>query len=112
MSRGKIMVTGGCGYIGSHTATSLCEAGFEVISVDNFSNSLPSAKCGIEAITGRPFKNYDVDACDFAKLKEVFDENPDLTGVIHFAAFKAVGESVEKPLKYFYNNIGSLLNVL
>ena len=111
-SRGKIMVTGGCGYIGSHAVVSLCEAGFDVISVDNFSNSLASVEQGIEDITGHSFKNYDVDACDFAKLKEVFDDNSDLTGVIHFAAFKAVGESVEQPLKYFYNNIGSLLNVL
>jgi UDP-glucose 4-epimerase len=112
MSRGKIMVTGGCGYIGSHTVISLCEAGYEVISVDNFSNSFSAATRGIEAVTGKSFKNYDVDACDYAKLKMVFDQNPDLTGVIHFAAFKAVGESVEKPLKYFYNNIGSLLNIL
>lgn len=108
----KVLVTGGCGYIGSHTIVDLLDNGFEVISVDNFSNSDPSALDGIEIITGKRVKNYAVDLCDKAETRRIFTENPDIKGVIHFAAFKAVGESVEKPILYYHNNLNSLLNIL
>jgi len=94
----KVLVTGGCGYIGSHTLVDLIENGYEVISVDNNSRSSPAILEGVKKITGQTVKNYRVD--------------PDIEGIIHFAAFKAVGESVEKPLMYFENNILSLVNLL
>ncbi len=108
----KVLVTGGCGYIGSHTIVDLLDNGFEVISVDNFSNSDPGVLDGIETITGKRVKNYAVDLCDKAETRRIFIENPDIKGVIHFAAFKAVGESVEKPILYYHNNLNSLLNIL
>ena len=106
-----ILVTGGCGYIGSHTVVDLIENGFDVISVDNNSRSNPRILDGIEGITGRKVKNYKVDLCNFDDTFAIFQEN-DISGVIHFAAFKAVGESVEKPLMYFENNLNSLINLL
>ncbi len=108
----KILVTGGCGYIGAHTITDLIENGFEVISVDNNARSTTHLLEGIEKITGKKVKNYKVDLCVFDDVNAVFEENPDISGVIHFAAYKAVGESVEKPLLYFENNLGSLINLL
>lgn len=108
----KIMVTGGCGYIGSHTIVDLVENGFDVISVDNNSRSNPTMMKGIEEITGKKIKNYKVDLCDFDDLFAVFQENEDLHGIIHFAAYKAVEESVENPLLYFENNLVSLINLL
>jgi UDP-glucose 4-epimerase len=108
----KVLVTGGCGYIGSHTIIDLLDNGFEVISADNFSNSDPSALDGIETITGKRVKNYAVDLCNQNETRRIFMENPDIKGVIHFAAFKAVGESVEKPILYYHNNLNSLLNIL
>lgn len=108
----KILVTGGCGYIGSHTIVDLIENGFEVISVDDNSRSTPRILEGIEKITGRKVKNYKVDLCDFDDTYAIFQENTDITGIIHFAAFKAVGESVEHPLMYFENNLVSLINLL
>ncbi len=108
----KILVTGGCGYIGSHTITDLIENGFDVISVDNNSRSTTHLLEGIEKITGKKVKNYKVDLCVFDDVNAVFEENPDIVGVIHFAAYKAVGESVEKPLLYFENNLVSLINLL
>lgn len=108
----KILVTGGCGYIGSHTMVDLIANGFDVISVDNLYNSDESVLDGIAQITGKQVKNYAVDLCDLEATKQIFQENPDLIGVIHFAALKAVGESVEKPLLYFRNNLNSLLNIL
>lgn len=107
------MVTGGCGYIGSHTIIELIESGmYEVISVDNCVRSTPETMQRIKLITGVEVKNYFVDICDKSALFSVFEENPDVFGVIHFAAYKAVGESVEKPLMYYRNNLGSLENVL
>ncbi len=108
----KILVTGGCGYIGSHTIVDLVENGFEVISVDNNSRSSPRIFEGIEKITGKKIKNYKVDLCNFDDTFAIFQENEDITGIIHFAAFKAVGESVEQPLMYFENNLVSLINLL
>lgn len=108
----KILVTGGCGYIGSHTIVDLLANGFEVISIDNFSRSSNDAVAGIEKITGKRIKNYEVDLKNFDDTLAVFQENPDIAGIIHFAAYKAVGESVEEPLFYYENNIGSLVNIL
>src|SRR5258706_10131733 len=108
----KILVTGGCGYIGSHTIIDLIEHGFEVISVDDNSRSNSRILEGVERITGIKIKNYKVDLCDFDDTFAIFQENEDILGIIHFAAFKAVNESVEKPLMYFENNLNSLINVL
>jgi len=108
-----ILVTGGAGYIGSHTIIELLSSGnFEVISVDNFINSSPKTFKRIKKITGRDVRNYNLDICSEGELEKVFIENSDISGIIHFAALKAVGESVEKPLLYFNNNIGSLLSIL
>ncbi len=108
----KILVTGGCGYIGSHTIVDLLQNGYDVISADNNSRSNPNILNGVERITGVKVKNYTVDLCIFDDTHAIFQENPDIIGVIHFAAYKAVGESVENPLMYFENNINSLLNIL
>ena len=108
----KILVTGGCGYIGSHTIVDLIEHGYDVISVDNNSRSNPTILKGVELITGKKIKNYKVDLCNFDDTFAIFQENEDISGIIHFAAYKAVGESVEKPLLYFENNISSLINLL
>jgi UDP-glucose 4-epimerase len=108
----KILVTGGCGYIGSHTIVDLVQNGFEVISVDNNSRSNPVILTGVEKILGRKIKNYPVDLCNFDDTHAIFQENRDIAGIIHFAAYKAVGESVANPLMYFENNINSLVNIL
>ncbi|MCC9136608.1 UDP-glucose 4-epimerase GalE [Pontibacter silvestris] len=112
MTKGKILVTGGAGYIGSHTVVELVEAGYEPIIVDNFSNSEESALEGIAALVGRNVPCYRVDCTDAAALREVFEKEPQIAGVIHFAAYKAVGESVAQPMKYYHNNIGSLVALL
>lgn len=108
----KILVTGGCGYIGSHTIVDLIENGFDTICVDNNSRSTPIPLEGIEKITGKKVKNYKVDLCNFDETHAVFQENPDIEGIIHFAAYKVVGESVNEPLLYFENNLMSLINIL
>ncbi|HTN38594.1 MAG TPA: UDP-glucose 4-epimerase GalE [Arachidicoccus sp.] len=108
----KILVTGGCGYIGAHTVVDLIENGFEVISIDDNSRSTTLLADGIEKITGKRLKNYKVDLKIWQDTRAVFQENPEIEGVIHFAAYKAVGESVEKPLEYYENNLESLINVL
>jgi UDP-glucose 4-epimerase len=108
----KILVTGGCGYIGSHTIVDLVENGFDVISVDNNSRSSAQILQGVEKITGVKVKNYKVDLCNFDDTFAIFQENEDIEGIIHFAAYKAVGESVEQPLMYFENNLVSLINLL
>ncbi len=108
----KILVTGGCGYIGSHTIVDLIENGFNVISVDDNSRSTAYLLDGIERITGKKVKNYKVDLKDYNDTRAVFQENEDITGIIHFAAYKAVGESVEEPLMYYENNLFSLINLL
>ena len=107
-----ILVTGGTGFIGSHTSVELIEAGYKVVIVDNPSNSKIEVLDGIEKITGvRPaFEN--VDLRDKEATEVVFKKYPDIQGIIHFAASKAVGESVQKPLLYYRNNIVSLVNLL
>ncbi len=108
----KILVTGGCGYIGVHTIVDLIQHGFEVISVDNNSRSNAAILKGAEKITGKKIKNHAIDLCDFSATENIFLENKNIEGIIHFAAYKAVGESVHKPLLYFENNINSLINIL
>lgn len=108
----KILVTGGTGYIGSHTVVELQNSGYEVIIIDNLSNSNADVLKGIEKITGiRPkFEQFDLTEKD--KTEIFFQKNCDIKAIIHFAASKAVGESVEKPLLYYYNNLVSLINIL
>src|SRR6195952_1892569 len=108
----KILVTGGCGYIGAHTILDLIENGFEPICVDNNSRSTTALLAGIRLISGVTVKNYKVDLCNFDDTWAIFQENDDIEGIIHFAAYKAVGESVEQPLMYFENNLVSLINLL
>ena len=108
----KILVTGGCGYIGGHTIVDLIQNGFEVISVDDLSKGSMKMLHGIEKIVGKPIKNYKVDLCNLDDTEAIFLENPDIIGVIHFAAFKSVPESVDEPLMYFKNNFNSLINIL
>ena len=108
----KILLTGGLGYIGSHTAVQALKDNYEVIIVDNLSNSKEEVVNKIRQITGKDVKFYKIDVCDKQKLELVFDENPDIFAVIHFAGFKAVGESVEKPLMYYQNNLISTINLL
>ena len=106
-----VLVTGGAGYIGSHTVVELLGVGKDVVIVDNFSNSCPVVLDRIKEITKKDFKFYELDTTDEEALEVVFKEN-DINSVIHFAAFKAVGESVAKPLEYYNNNIGNTLTVL
>jgi UDP-glucose 4-epimerase len=108
----KVLVTGGCGYIGAHAILDLIESNFEPVCVDNNSRSTTALLEGIKNISGKSVKNYKVDLCNFDDTYAVFQENTDIEGIIHFAAFKAVGESVEKPLLYFENNLISLINIL
>jgi UDP-glucose 4-epimerase len=108
----KILVTGGCGYIGSHTLVDLIQNGFDVVSVDNNSRSSLRILEGVEKITGKKVKNYKVDLCNFDDTHAIFAENDDIAGVIHFAAYKAVGESVLKPVSYYENNMFSLINLM
>ena len=108
----KILVTGGAGYIGSHTLIDLINHGYDIISVDNHSRSNSVMLEAVEKITGQKIKNYPVDLCNFDDSFAIFQENPDIIGVIHFAAYKSVGESVENPLMYFENNLTSLINLL
>ena len=106
-----ILVTGGCGYIGSHTVVELLDDNRDVVIVDNFSNSSPNVLDSIKEITDKDFKFYKIDITNENDLEVVFKENK-INSVIHFAALKAVGESVEKPLEYYYNNLNSTLVLL
>lgn len=108
----KVLVTGGCGYIGAHTIVDLIDNGFDVISIDDNSRSTTQLLEGIRKIAKKPVKNYKVNLCSYEDTYAVFSENRDIEGVIHFAAYKTVPESVEKPLMYFHNNLESLINVL
>ena len=104
----KILVTGGAGYIGSHTCVELINSGYDVIIVDNLYNSREEAVNRVELITGKKVKFYEADLTDRAAVEKIFDENQ-IDAVIHFAGFKAVGESVSKPIEYYYNNITGTL---
>ena len=108
----RILVTGGTGYIGSHTTVELMQQGYDVTIVDNLSNSSVDVLDGIEAIVGRKPEFANIDCGNFMDMDNVFKQYPDIVGVIHFAASKAVGESVEKPLLYYRNNLGSLVTLL
>ncbi|WP_101689778.1 UDP-glucose 4-epimerase GalE [Dysgonomonas massiliensis] len=110
--KGKILVTGGTGYIGSHTAVELQNAGYEVVIIDNLSNSTADSIDGIERITGKRPIFEQLDCNDYEGLKNLFTKHTDIKGIIHFAASKAVGESVQKPLLYYRNNLVSLINLL
>ena len=107
----KVLVSGGAGYIGSHTTVALVEAGMDVVVIDNFSNSEPGAVKGVEEILGRKIDFMEVDTCDKQALRKVF-ETYEFDTVIHFAAYKAVGESMTEPLKYYQNNLVSYMNIL
>ena len=107
-----VLVTGGAGYIGSHTVVELLNSGENVIVVDNFVNSKPETLKAIKKITGKNFEFYEVDLRDKEKLNKIFEENKNITAVIHFAGLKAVGESVKKPIEYYNNNIGGTLILL
>ncbi|WP_443702507.1 UDP-glucose 4-epimerase GalE [Prevotella sp.] len=107
-----ILVTGGTGFIGSHTTVELIQNGYDVVIVDNLSNSNASVVDGIEKITGVRPVFEEVDCCDYAAMENVFEKHKGISGIIHFAASKAVGESVQKPLLYYRNNINSLINLL
>ena len=106
-----VLVTGGAGFIGSHTAVELLNAGKEIVILDNFSNSKPDSLEAIKKITGKDFKFYEMDYLDREKLEKVFEEN-EIDSVLNFAGFKAVGESVEKPIEYYTNNISGALVLL
>ncbi|QNE41261.1 UDP-glucose 4-epimerase GalE [Hymenobacter sp. NBH84] len=110
--RAKILVTGGAGYIGSHAVVELYNAGYQPIIVDDFSNSQESVLDGIQSILGVAIPSYRIDCGDADSLRDVFNREKDVQGIIHFAAFKAVGESVQKPLAYYHNNVGSLVTLL
>lgn len=107
-----ILVTGGTGFIGSHTTVELIQNGYNVVIVDNLSNSNASVVDGIEKITGVRPEFEKVDCCDYAAMENVFEKHKGISGIIHFAASKSVGESVQKPLLYYRNNINSLINLL
>ncbi|MFA6334513.1 MAG: UDP-glucose 4-epimerase GalE [Bacteroidales bacterium] len=112
MKRTKVLVTGGTGYIGAHTAVELHNAGYEVVLADNFSNSIPGVLDGIKKIIGKKPLFEEVDCVDYNAFRRLFEKYSDIRAAIHFAAFKAVGESVEKPLMYYKNNLCSLMNLI
>ncbi|CAN5779160.1 UDP-glucose 4-epimerase GalE [soil metagenome] len=113
MSEQIILVTGGAGYIGSHTIVALSETtGHRIISVDNYSNSSVETYARIKSITGKDIEYVEADLSDKKQAEKVFAQFPGITGIIHFAAFKSVPESVSRPVEYYHNNINSLLNLL
>ena len=107
-----VLITGGTGFIGSHTVVEFLNAGYDVVIVDNFSNSKPVVLDRIREITGKDAKLYEADILDRAALDRILEENPDIDSCIHFAGLKAVGESVQKPLEYFNNNVTGTLTLL
>jgi UDP-glucose 4-epimerase len=112
MKKPRVLVTGGTGYIGSHTLIELINNGYDVVSIDNLSRSSSKSLNLIKEITGCTVKNFDVDLCSEKKLSNIFAELGEVAGVIHFAAFKSVPESVQQPELYYYNNLFSLVNIL
>jgi UDP-glucose 4-epimerase len=107
-----VLVTGGCGYIGSHTLVELIAGGYDAVSIDSNARSSEDVLDGVEAITGRRIRNFAIDLCDLVATRAAFAEIGPVDSVIHFAAFKSVPESVQNPLLYYHNNIASLVNVL
>ena len=112
MNKARILVTGGTGYIGSHTTVELINAGYDVVIIDNLSNSNREVLDGIEAITGVRPAFVEADCTDAAALRKLFEDYPGIKGIINFAASKAVGESVQKPILYYRNNLNTLMNLL
>lgn len=108
----KVLLTGGAGYIGSHTAVALLEKGHEVVSVDNFCNSSKESYYRVEGITGKHISHYEIDVCNYDALTKIIEEESPIDGIIHFAGLKCVPESVQQPLKYYHNNLTSAMNVL
>ena len=108
----SILVSGGAGYIGSHTCVELLNAGYDIVVADNYYNSCPEALKRVREITGKDFKFVEADMTDHATVEKVFAENPGIDCVIQFAAYKAVGESVSKPIEYYSNNLNCTLNIL
>ena len=108
----KVLVTGGLGYIGSHTSVELIQQGFEIIIVDDLSNSSINVLEGIKRITGVVPEFIQLDLKNKEKVNQLFNDYPEISGTIHFAASKAVGESVNQPLAYYENNLGSLIHLL
>ena len=108
----KLLVTGGAGYIGSHTTLALLRRGFDVVVLDNFSNASPVALERVKKLAGKDLTIVGGDLCDRSVLQTVFQQNSNINGVIHFAALKAVGESTEHPLRYYQNNVGGSIALL
>ena len=112
MNRPKILVTGGAGFIGSHTVVELWNVGYEPIVIDNFSNSQPWVLDRIKQLTSTSLKSYCVDCCDQVKMEEIIEKEGQFFGIIHFAAFKSVNESIDNPESYMQNNMGSLQTII
>ena len=108
----SVLITGGAGFIGTHTAVEFLNAGYNIVVVDNYVNSSPKSLDRVRKITGKDFPVYEVDLCDQEALRRVFVENPDIDSAIHFAGLKAVGESVSQPERYYRNNLLSTLNLV
>ena len=108
---GKILLTGGAGYIGAHTCVELLNAGYDIVVADNYYNSTPESMKRVKEITGKDFAVYEADVCDSAAMENIFANEP-IEAVIHFAGYKAVGESVAKPVMYYRNNLDSMLTIL
>lgn len=107
----SVLITGGAGFIGSHAAVEFLNKGYELVILDNFSNSKPCVLDRIRQITGKDFKFYEIDLLDKPAVDRMFDECPDIDSCIHFAGLKAVGESVSKPLEYYHNNLTGTINL-
>ena len=107
-----ILVAGGAGYIGSHTCVELLDAGYDIVVADNYYNACPIVLDRIKQITGKDFRFFEADLTDKAQVEGIFSACPDITAVIQFAAYKAVGESVKKPIEYYTNNLGTTLTIL
>ena len=107
-----ILVSGGAGYIGSHTCIELLNAGYDIVVADNYYNASPVVLDRVKQITGKDFRFYNADMTRREDVEKIFSECPDITAVIQFAAYKAVGESVSKPIEYYYNNLNCTLVIL
>ena len=107
-----ILVSGGAGYIGSHTCVELLDAGYDIVVADNYYNSCPTALERVREITGKDFRFYQADMTKRGEVERIFQECPDIDAVIQFAAYKAVGESCKKPIEYYSNNLNCTLNIL